>query len=278
MPGKFYERLGRYFDAAGSVLRGEADAASIFPNASDVGQSREMIYADFLRNHVPANCDVSLGGFAFDLKGFESKQLDIILTTNSCQQFVLQPAASSAFPKRFTCIDGTLAVVSVKSNLTSPELRNALDNLASIPFQKPLQGQILPQYTIEDYEDWPFKVIYATDGVLPKTLLGQIRSYYLEHPEIPLTRQPNLIHVLGKYKVQRILRPGEVTWNGVPVPVGTYLVRPEVGDVWALQFVVNEIQKYASAAQHILFKYDEILNSIPLVQDPAQYLSIPPRK
>lgn len=277
MPAEFYERLSRYFAAAGSVLRGDAEAASIFPNASDLGQAREMIYADFLRHHVPSNCDVSLGGFVFDLKGVESKQLDIIITTNSCQQFLLPSAASSAFPKRFACIDGTLAVVSVKSNLTSTELVNALDNLATVPFQGTLKGRLLPGYTIEDYEDWPFKIIYATDGVSPKTLLSQIQSYYLDHPEIPLTRQPNLIHVAGKYKVQRILRQGSVTFNGVPLPVGMFFVRPEKGDVWALQFVVGEIQKYASAAQHILLKYDEILERIPLIQDPAQFLSIPPR-
>ena len=106
MPAEFYDRLHRYLNLVGSVLRGEAEAASIFPNASDVGRSRELIYADFLRNNTPANSNVFLGGFVFDLEGFESKQLDIVLTSNACPQDVLPPSE-----KRFTCIDGTITVL-----------------------------------------------------------------------------------------------------------------------------------------------------------------------
>ena len=75
MPDNFYDRLYAYLGAVGSVLRGEAEAASIFPNTSDVGQAREMIYAEFLRNHIPANCNVFLGGFVFDIEGNEIKTL-----------------------------------------------------------------------------------------------------------------------------------------------------------------------------------------------------------
>jgi hypothetical protein len=54
MTQPFYDRLETYFRKVGEVLRGEADAAAIFPNSTDLGMSRERIYADFLRHHLPA--------------------------------------------------------------------------------------------------------------------------------------------------------------------------------------------------------------------------------
>lgn len=47
MTQPFYDRLGTYFRKVGEVLRGEADTAAIFPNSTDLGMSRERIYADF---------------------------------------------------------------------------------------------------------------------------------------------------------------------------------------------------------------------------------------
>ena len=87
MPKNFYERLRDYYIKVGGVLRGEADAASIFPNPSDVGMSRERVYAEFLRQHAPSKCNVFLGGFLFDEDGNESRQLDIIVTTDTAPRF-----------------------------------------------------------------------------------------------------------------------------------------------------------------------------------------------
>ena len=43
--------------------------------------SRELAYAEFIKQHAPSKCDVFLGGYLFDDDGAESKQLDIIITT-----------------------------------------------------------------------------------------------------------------------------------------------------------------------------------------------------
>jgi hypothetical protein len=53
MPQSFYARLKQYYIKIGAVLRGEADAASIFPNTTDVGISRENVYVEFLKMHLP---------------------------------------------------------------------------------------------------------------------------------------------------------------------------------------------------------------------------------
>jgi len=54
----YFERLRLYFDRIGEVLRGEAEASAVFPNAGDIGTSREKVYADFLRLHTPQKCNV----------------------------------------------------------------------------------------------------------------------------------------------------------------------------------------------------------------------------
>jgi hypothetical protein len=41
------------------VLKGEAEAASVFRNTSDVGLERELIYSIFLKQHVLSKCNVS---------------------------------------------------------------------------------------------------------------------------------------------------------------------------------------------------------------------------
>lgn len=56
----FFQRLRNYYQDVAAVLRGEAKPASIFPNTTDVGMSRERIYAEFLRQHAPSKCNVFL--------------------------------------------------------------------------------------------------------------------------------------------------------------------------------------------------------------------------
>ncbi len=83
MSQNVYDRIGVYFRNVSKVLRGEADAATIFPNASDIGSVREKTYATFLRQHAPSKCNVFLGGFLFHEDGSESAQLDVIVTTDT---------------------------------------------------------------------------------------------------------------------------------------------------------------------------------------------------
>jgi hypothetical protein len=87
MTTPFYTRLKTYFEMVGGVLRGEANAASIFPNSTDKCISSEHIYSFFLQSHLPSSCNVLFGGFAFSIDGAESKQIDLLVTTGTCPQF-----------------------------------------------------------------------------------------------------------------------------------------------------------------------------------------------
>ncbi len=74
MDGQFFHRLREYYLNVAAVLSGEAKIASIFPNTTDIGMSRECVYIDFLKQHVPSKCNVFLGGFLFGEDGFNKKK------------------------------------------------------------------------------------------------------------------------------------------------------------------------------------------------------------
>jgi len=115
MAKNFFVRLRNYYINVAKVLRGEADAASVFANTTDIGVSRELVYSEFLKQHAPSKCNVFLGGFLFDYDGAESKQLDIIITTDTAPRFNFHNKDGSG--KSFSPVEGTLGIVSIKSTL-----------------------------------------------------------------------------------------------------------------------------------------------------------------
>jgi hypothetical protein len=250
MAKPFYDRLNSYFAQVGAALRGEADAASIFPNSTDIGFSRERIYVDFLRNHLPSGCDVQLGGFLFSLDGQESKQIDVMVTADVCPQFNFINRDKQG--KTFSCVDGTLAVASLKSNLDTTQLYDALDNLASIPSKTPLDGRVPPFLNLPDYPIWPFKIIYAPKGISLETLAKSLFIYYLEHRDIPETHRANLVHVAGQ---------------GCIIQQGAWRVLWDSTDVVGLLYAISNIQSVVVAARHILFNYHNLLNEITALLD-----------
>lgn len=259
MSKPFFERLKIYYTDLGRVLRGEADAASIFPNMTDIGISRERVYAEILRLHLPSSCNVTLGGFLFDQEGNESSQIDILITNDSSLRFDFYNKDGSG--KSFACIDGCVGVVSVKSNLDSPALNDCLQNIGSIPDKKPLYA--LPMIQIKSYQDWPLKVIYAYEGITLPNLLKSLNEFYDEHPEIPFHKRPNLIHVAGKYVITRVSEDGGTTRDGTVLMPNTFHPVHDPTDVFALLHVLSEIQKLASASKYVKYEYSAVLNQIP---------------
>lgn len=264
MAQPFYPRLRIYYNKVAEAMRGESDAASIFPNGSDIGSSREQLYVDFLKLHAPAKCNVFKGGFLFDFHGAESKQIDVIVTTDITPRFDLLNRDGSG--KAFSPVEGTLAVVSLKSNLNGPELRDALENLASIPPTMPLAGRMNPALSHYDYQDWPLKVIYAPKGNAPETILSQMREFYLSRPDIPVTRQVNLVHVAGSCAITRGRGDSQVrnhlTGEEWPLPIGEFQGIVHEPDIEAMAQVLHYLHQYAFASSHIDFKYHEIFNCL----------------
>jgi hypothetical protein len=260
----FHTRLRNYYLKVAEVLRGDADAAAVFPNPSDVGVSRERLYADFLKQHAPSKCNVFLGGFVFHMDGTESKQLDVIVTTDTAPRYNFQNRDGGG--KSFSPVEGTLGVASIKSSLDKAQLYDALAGIASIPPTASLEKRVAPNLKIKNYDDWPYKIIYATEGLSANTILRHLNDYYAANPQVPVSRRPNVIHVAGQYAIFR----AESAWNAydratgesTPLQAGTFHVFSDEPDVQAICWVLNGLQERATASTHIIFRYGALIKGL----------------
>ncbi len=115
-----------YFASKADSLEAEALSAKIFDNPVDKGDVRESILLEFLDDHLPKRCGAIRGGFVFNQFGNRSKQIDLIVTTDSNIQF--KRTYGKHETKSFTSIEGVLAAISIKSTLDKKEFFDALDN------------------------------------------------------------------------------------------------------------------------------------------------------
>ena len=156
--------------------------------------------------------------------------------------------------------------MSVKSNLNRNEIIDALAGIASIPPTKSLEGRVNILLKIKNYDDWPLKVVYATNGIAAQTLLEHINDYYTNNTTIPVTRRPDFIHVAGQYLIVRATEGmslhHKVTGDVTTLTEGQYYKVTSDADLQSIVWTLNQLQKYASVSTHIHFSYDEIINKI----------------
>jgi len=264
MSKPFFERLRNYYMDVAKTLRGEADAASIFLNPTDIGMSREQVYAEFLRQHAPSKCNVFFGGFLFGEDGTESDQLDVLVTTDTTPRFDFRNRDMCG--KSFSPVEGTLGVASIKSTLDKRELEDALGGIAAIPETSSLKGRVSLGISIKNYDDWPYKIIYASNGISPQTLMQHLSGYYEQNSGVPLGRRPNVIHVAGKYVIFRLVAGMSVRDVGKSAEEkpdeGTFRLFTRDPDLQGMLWVLNGLQERASASTHILYSYGEIMNQV----------------
>ena len=256
--------LKEYYSSVAIELSGRARQAGLLQNPTGVGTEREEVYRTFLERHLPKICDVFLGGYVFDLQGNSSSQMDVIVTGGKAPRFRLPAGNHYIAP-----VEGTIAIAEIKSRLDRDSLQDSLEKCASIPAMPDQKGIVPPLLKIEEdsWQDTPYKIVFAYDGIDANTICGYITSFYDSHRHIPLARRPNIIHVLGKYMISRttpnmtVLDP-----NGQPATdqpnVGQYYPFDTDSDVSALGWTLNEIQNKASLESVLLFKYDEWHNRI----------------
>lgn len=261
----FYERLAIYFRDIAKTLESQAKSSAIFPNSSDVGGTREVTYKSFIEMHAPTRCNVFLGGFLFSKNGNESKQMDIIITNDTTPRYDLHNG--DGMGKSFGPVDGCLGVVSVKSKLDKKQLFDALKGFASIPENALLSpNQVNPMIKFRRYEEWPYKILYASDGISYETMLKHLTDFYTENSNISRNRRPDIIHVIGQYMILKIKKDILVndfsSGEKIELNEGTYQAFTEDSDVQAMIWVLNELQNKAKAAAHINFNYDYIQEGI----------------
>lgn len=257
MSKTIFQRLQDYYSQIATVLKGEANIASVFPNSTDVGITREQAYLKMLSAHLPSSCNVYKGGFLFDQNGRESKQLDVIITNSKALQFNFHYPEQD---KTFACIDGCIGVVSIKSSLDTRELNDTLFNVASLPDKSPLN--VSPLINIPNYNMWPYKIIYASDGMSAESVSQALQNFYQQN-DIPINKRPDLIHVLGKY-IFILVGEGDKTRDGTVLQPGTYHLQTTHPDTYAIPFVISRLQSIAESANHIITTYNWLPDKLPL--------------
>ncbi len=256
MAKPFIERFRKYLISLTQVIRGEALASSVFPNTTDTGQSKERAFLEILKLHLPSSCNIFLGGYLFNLDGDESKQMDIIIS--DIQSLRFDALNKDGKGKSFACVDGAIGVISVKSYLNKNEMFEALANIASIPRNTFLDAKNSdPHINMEGMKDGLLKVIFALDGARHETTLKYLEEFYGQHPDIPLDRRPNYIHILGKYSWARMIRP-IANDEGVIADVGQFCRRHHDADLFFLSSLITSIEKISRLHRHIFYDYTRI--------------------
>ena len=260
-----YSELIAYFNSLVEQMLGEARQSAILQNPTAVGTGREDIFQRFLERHLPHTCEVFQGGYLFDFQGSTSKQIDVIVTSGPSPRFEMPIQGHTIAP-----LEGTIAVAEVKSQLNQERLYQALDNFASIPRisnpAKALAPYVRPPKE-EFWWDWPYKIIFAFDGIEVNTLYGHLLKFYENNSAIPPGCRPSLIHVLGKYTIIRNI-PGMHVVN----PYGSAVERHPVdgeytgiinsADLTAMAAMVTQIQRGAFYANHMSWNYDRWMNRL----------------
>jgi hypothetical protein len=189
--------------------------------------------------------------------------MDILVTNQLSLRYCFPTMEGGG--KSFACVDGCVAIVSVKSTLSAGTLRDALANIASIPDKVPINSLLHSpdlNVPIEYYLDWPYKIVFAFKGWGSlASLLKNIAKFYSENPDIPVYRRPNLIYVASKYTVYRMGARGAVTPDGTRIEPYCYYGINEHPDAIAWLYANASIQEVAAIATHLYPDYSVLANN-----------------
>ena len=259
-----FDHLKEHYISIARELNSQARQAGLLTNPTGVGTEREEVYRAFLERHLPKMCDVFLGGYVFDLRGNSSAQIDVIVTSGNTPRFRMSSGSRYIAP-----LEGTIGVAEIKSHLNKDTLEEALNNCASIPSMPDSKGIVAPYLKLDkdNWQDTPYKIVYAYDGIAANTICAHITAFYNQHQEIPIARRPNIIHVLDKYMVMRIA-PGMTVINPDGKPDAT---QPDAGqykpfftgsDASAMAWTLIALQEKSFLSNSLMYKYDEWHNKI----------------
>jgi hypothetical protein len=177
--------------------------------------------------------------------------MDIIVSSTQSLCFYIDADTG----KTFSCIDGCLGVVTAKSDLTKKNLVDALENLASLPAKSDITGNTNPLFKIRNYDDWPYKVIFAPKGANVLLILSELNAFYESHPEVPKTSMPNAVYVVSQYLIQNTGYKKQELRNGTKLPPYSFapITETSLVDKIALPYIIVDLQERAVASNHIVY-------------------------
>lgn len=161
---------------------GEARAASAIPHSGVKGQVREILIRELFQPLLPADLGVGHGQIVSSVEGKVSSERDVVIYDRRLVPPVLYERSLGLFP-----LEGTLAVIEVKSRLTSEKLRDADAKAAELfdfRHQSGRSAEKLPTggVTVER----PITAVFALETDLVEGGMTEIERYQSmseRHPE-----------------------------------------------------------------------------------------------
>lgn len=153
------------------------------------GYGREALTEEFLSSHLPDQIEF-LTGEIIDTEDLRSGQIDIILQSKKSPKIPLWGKIHLAYT------DSVVAVIEVKSNLTTEHLKSSLDASKRI---KSLKRNVILELTpLQKKIDKIPYIIFAYTGLTDSTVLKNINDYSVQN-QIHLDNfAPDMIVVLDK--------------------------------------------------------------------------------
>ena len=260
-----FQTIVEQFQSADKLLLSEALASGSLRHPTDTGTEREESVRRMLERFLPASCQVSRGGFLFNIHGDASKQIDIIVTAGLAPRFESLSKDVVVAP-----LEDTIGVAEVKSNLDKQRLFEALDNLAELPRLEDPQSTLsssLKRPAPHFWWDWPVKMILAFKAVSKEVLLDHLSEYYRQHPGIPHENRVSLIYVVDQYTIHRMTprvqvgnADGSVAEN--QPPPGDYHSFDNMANVAGLVDLVTQLQQRAFMARFMVWPYVEWVGKV----------------
>lgn len=142
--------LDKHFESIRETLLKKFETSKIIKHPGTVGSVRELFIREFLQSHLPDNLRIT-SGIIFDSKDNFSKQQDLVLYRTN---FPKLDFGMSAVDLLF--VEGVLATIEVKSNLTVSNIGTVLENILSV---KNLQKSILGSTGIGVTHNFPLTKI-----------------------------------------------------------------------------------------------------------------------
>lgn len=238
------DRIQHYFNLIANRVSVDAEiASSSSTHKPDIGSNRERIVELFLRKHLPKRLSPAIGGQVVGYKGVESKQIDIIVSSDISIRF-------EENERTFVTAESVAAALSVKSFLDGAALEDCLLNIASIPQFDPsiLTFKLLRGGAFDSFVGrQPSLYVFAYSGIQPQTCLERMTEFYKQHPEIPKNRYPLGVIVNKEFMIQ-YCRVDTRTTTGVFSAAGTFLLMELEEGMWGYPFIhiLNNIASYTS--------------------------------
>lgn len=127
---KDHSRIVDYFNFIADKIEVDSQISGLTLHRTDKGTNRERLVELFLSKHLPRRLKPFLGGTVFGASGSESKQIDVLVSSDLAINF-------EEVDKMFVAIENVAAAITVKSYLDKGAILDSLENLANLPQIEP---------------------------------------------------------------------------------------------------------------------------------------------